>query len=156
MQITMNDPVYSTHCRVLYGDTDAAGVVYNANYLRYFEIGRTEMMRAWVCSYRDIEKLGIVLPVTECFSRFKAPAYYDDLLTIETSIAMLRRVSCRFNYRIIRQEEGSERPKLLVKGYTIHASINREGKLAPLPAQIMARIVALSPDRENNNDSCGN
>ena len=140
MQSIMKQPVHSTQVRVLYGDTDAAGVVYNANYLRYFEIGRTEMMREWVCTYREIEQMGIVLPVTECFSRFKAPAHYDDLLTIETSIDTLRKVSCRFNYRILRTDADSEKPRLLVKGYTVHASINRQGKLIQLPDEILAKL----------------
>ena len=66
MTIDKTSHIHRTTCRVLYGDTDAGGVVYNANYLRYFEIGRTELMREWVCSYREIEQQGIVLPVTEC------------------------------------------------------------------------------------------
>lgn len=136
----MPHPTHITTCRVLYGDTDAAGVVYNANYLRYFEVGRSELMRDWVLSYREIEELGFVLPVTECFSRFKAPAFYDDLLTIETSVDYLRKVSCRFNYRITRPDPDSERFKLLVKGYTIHASVNREGKLIPLPQEIWSKL----------------
>ncbi len=139
----MQEPIFRTQCRVLYGDTDAAGVVYNANYFRYFEIGRTEMMREWVCTYREIEKLGFILPVAECFSRFKAPALYDDLLTIETSINKLSRVSCRFNYRIVRHEPEKEKPKLLVKGYTLHAFVNREGKLSALPEEIMAKMQSL-------------
>jgi len=140
----MLNPVHITTCRVLYGDTDAAGVVYNANYLRYFEIGRTELMREWVCSYREIEKLGIVLPVTECFSRFKAPAYYDDILNIETSVDSLRKVSCRFNYRITRHDPELNRSKLLAKGYTIHASISHEGKLVKLPEEILAKLHKLA------------
>ena len=136
----MSNPVHITQLRVLYGDTDAAGVVYNANYLRYFERGRTELMREWVCSYREIEKLGIVLPVTECFSRFKAPAHYDDILTVETCVDSLRKVSCRFNYRITRDDPELNKAKLLVKGYTIHASINREGKLVKLPEAILQKL----------------
>lgn len=142
MQIKLQEPIFTTTTRVIYGDTDAAGVVYNANFLRYFEIGRTEFMREWVCSYREIEALGYVLPVTECFTRFKAPARYDDLLTIETSIDSLRRVSCRFNYRITRQDQENERPKLLAKGYTVHASINRDGKLVELPEPILSKLQA--------------
>ena len=102
-----NSPVYRLTHRVIYGDTDAGGVVYNANFLRYFEKGRTEMMRDWVCSYREIEALGLVLPVTECFARYKSPAFYDDLLDIETSIAELRKFSCRFNYRIYQKRRSS-------------------------------------------------
>ncbi|TKB27192.1 acyl-CoA thioesterase [Desulfopila sp. IMCC35006] len=138
--------MFQTTVRVLYGDTDAGGVVYNANYLRYFEIGRTELMRAWVCSYSDIEKLGFVLPVIECWSRFKAPAVYDDLLTIETTIAELSRLKCKFNYRIIKQEQGLERPKLLVKGYTVHAAVTRAGKLTRLPEDIFQKISQYSCD----------
>ncbi len=139
----MQDNIFRTTTRVLYGDTDAGGVVYNANYLRYFEIGRTELMRAWVSSYRDIEALGLVLPVTECWSRYKAPAFYDDLLNIETSIAEISNIKCRFNYRILREEPQLERPKLLVKGYTIHAAVTRDGKLARLPEDILRRMLPL-------------
>ena len=74
----MTEKSFRTKIRVLYGDTDAGGVVYNANYLRYFEFGRTEMMRERVCSYREIEELGFILPVTECWARYKAPAFYDE------------------------------------------------------------------------------
>ncbi|KAB2890591.1 MAG: acyl-CoA thioesterase [Desulfobulbaceae bacterium] len=135
--------IHRSTCRVLYGDTDAAGVVYNANYLRYFEIGRTELMREWVCSYRDIERMGIVLPVTECYTRFKAPALYDDLLVIETTVAELKKLTCRFNYRICRHDPLAERPQLLAKGYTIHAAVTRGGKLTPLPVDIALKLESL-------------
>ena len=136
----LTEPIHRVTCRVLYGDTDAGGVVYNANYLRYFEIGRTEFMREWVCSYREIETLGLILPVTECYTRFKAPAFYDDLLTIETSLTELKKVSCRFCYKISRKEADTARPKLLVKGYTVHASVNRAGRLTSLPDDIIEKL----------------
>ena len=142
----MQEHIFRTTVRVLYGDTDAGGVVYNANFLRYFEIGRTELMRAWVCSYSDIEKLGFVLPVTECWARYKAPAFYDDMLTIETTIAEVSKLKCKFSYRIVRQEEGLERPKLLVKGYTVHAAVTKEGKLTRLPEEIIQKIAQFSCD----------
>ncbi len=142
----MPEHIFRTTVRVLYGDTDAGGVVYNANFLRYFEIGRTELMRQWVCSYSHIEKLGFVLPVTECWARYKAPGFYDDLLTIETTIAEVSKLKCKFNYRIVRQEEGLERPKLLVKGYTVHAAVTREGKLTRLPEEIIQKITQFSCD----------
>jgi acyl-CoA thioester hydrolase len=147
---TMQEHIFRTTTRVLYGDTDAGGVVYNANYLRYFEIGRTELMRAWVCSYRHIESLGLVLPVTECWSRYKAPAFYDDLLTIETTVAEVSSLKCRFNYRILRGEDPLERPKLLVKGYTVHAAVTRDGKLSRLPAEIIDKIALLTRDMEKD------
>jgi acyl-CoA thioester hydrolase len=137
---SLTEPIHRSTCRVIYGDTDAGRVVYNANYLRYFEIGRTEFMRELVCSYREIEDLGLVLPVTECYLRFKAPALYDDLLDIETSLTELTSVSCRFCYRITRVEPGQARPRLLAKGFTVHAAVNREGRLAKLPDTIMKRL----------------
>jgi acyl-CoA thioester hydrolase len=142
----MPEHIFTTTVRVLYGDTDAGGVVYNANFLRYFEIGRTELMRAWVCSYSDIEKLGFVLPVTECWSRYKAPAFYDDLLIIETTIAEISNLKCTFSYRIVRKDQGSDRPRLLVKGYTVHAAVTRDGKLTRLPEEIIRKIAQFSCD----------
>jgi len=139
MNLSMPEPVHTTSCRVLYGDTDAAGVVYYANYLRYFEKGRTEYMRDLAVTYREIESQGLVLPVIECYSRYKAPAAYDDLLVIETALAELKNVSCRFNYRIYRNDSPESRT-LLAKGYTVHASVNHEGRLTRLPAQLLEKL----------------
>lgn len=145
--------IFKTECRVLYGDTDAGGVVYNANYLRYFEQGRTELMRERVCSYREIEQMGLILPVTETFARYKAPAFYDDLLTIETCVWELNRYTCRFNYRITRQDRDRPRPTLLVKGYTIHAAVTREGKLTRLPEDILEKLRSLAARTKTASDS---
>jgi len=140
----MDKHIFKTTVRVLYGDTDAGGVVYNANYLRYFEIGRTELMREQVCSYNEIEKLGFLLPVTECWIRYKAPSFYDDLVIVETTVAEVSRIKCKFAYRIVREEKDIKRPKLLVKGYTVHAAITREGKLTQLPDKILEKIHRLT------------
>ncbi|MEN8199344.1 MAG: thioesterase family protein [Thermodesulfobacteriota bacterium] len=132
--------------RVIYGDTDAAAVVYNANYLRFFEIGRTEMMRELVCSYREIEELGLLLPVTECYVRYKAPARYDDLLTIETKLMELKKVSCKFSFKILREDPETGREQLLAKGNTTHACVNRKGKLTPIPANLASPMQKLLSD----------
>jgi acyl-CoA thioester hydrolase len=142
LAVSLMEPVFTVPYRVIYGDTDAAGVVYNANYLRYFEIGRTEMMRAWVLPYSAIEEMGCILPVTESYLRFKAPAAYDDLLTISTSLVEITKVSCRFHYAITRDEVDG-RSLLLVKGFTCHACVNRQGKLTPFPVVVMEKITAL-------------
>jgi acyl-CoA thioester hydrolase len=139
MNLSMPEPVHQTTYRVLYGDTDAAGVVYYANYLRFFERGRTEYMREMVLTYRDIENQGLTLPVIESYSRYKAPAAYDDLLVIETSLVELKNVSCRFNYRIYRNDNDNSRT-LLAKGYTVHASVNRNGKLTRFPANLIEKL----------------
>jgi acyl-CoA thioester hydrolase len=95
------------------------------------------------------------MPVTECFARYKAPAFYDDLLTIETEVSKLRKYTCQFNYRIIRQDDNRQKPTLLVKGYTIHAAVTREGKLTTVPEEIMVKLRSLTtpdntPLREQN------
>ncbi len=138
---SLQEPVFKVSYRVIYGDTDAAGVVYNANYLRYFEIGRTEMMRAWAMPYSKIEEMGCVLPVTESYLRFKASAIYDDLVTIAVSLVDVTKVSCRFHYAVFREEDGKE--KLLVKGFTVHACTNHQGKLTPFPEPVRRAIDAL-------------
>jgi len=152
LAVSLVEPVFTVQYRVIYGDTDAAGVVYNANYLRYFEIGRTEMMRAWALPYSAIEAMGCILPVTESYLRFKAPAAYDDLITISTSLVEVSKVTCRFHYAITR-EEVTGRSVLLVKGFTSHACVNRQGKLTPFPVAALEKITALlgkGTEREMN------
>ena len=121
------------HYRVLYGDTDAGGVVYYANYLRFFELGRTEFMRERIRSYRTIEEQGLILPVVECACRYRRSARYDDLLRIETAIAGIDRVSCRFLYRIVRQADDC----LLAFGGTLHAPVDRKGRLRRFPGDLL-------------------
>ena len=149
MNTSMREPINRATCRVLYGDTDAAGVVYYANYLRYFEMGRTEFMRDLAVTYRQIEEQGLILPVIECYSRYKASAAYDDLLLIDTSLVELKKVSCRFNYRIYRQDDGDS-TTLLVKGYTVHASVDKNGKLTKFPEEIVSALQKIfTVDKDN-------
>jgi acyl-CoA thioester hydrolase len=90
--------------RVIYGDTDQMGVVYYANYLRFFEAGRNEFIRAKGLRYRDFEEaFGLRLPVAEASVSYKLPARYDDLLDVEVSLAEVRRASARFEYRLVRE-----------------------------------------------------
>ncbi len=140
LKIKLTDPVYHSSCRVLYGDTDAGGVVYNATYLRFFELGRSDFMRAYVCSYREIEERGFILPVVESYLRYKAPARYDDLLTIKTSMQRLSSFSWRFHHHIMTAAD----TRLLVKGFTVHASVDKGGKLARLPSDLVALIDQVS------------
>ena len=143
-RIEMNNSIYRHTCRVLYGDTDSGGVVYYGNYLRFFEAGRTEFMRSHKLPYKKLEDDGFILPVVECYSRYKASARYDELLIIETSLIDVKPMACRFNYRILRRED----EKLLVKGYTLHAVVDRAGKLTKLPMDIVARLKKISRETE--------
>jgi acyl-CoA thioester hydrolase len=140
MNLSMPEPIHRTTYRVLYGDTDAGGMVYYGNYLRFFELGRTEYIRDLAqISYREIEERGLILPVIECYSRYKAPAVYDDLLIIETSLNQLKSVSCRFCYRILRQEDNGAK-KLLAKGFTVNAAVDRDGRLTRLPTDLIEKL----------------
>lgn len=118
--------------RVIYGDTDQMGVVYYANYLRYFEFARGEFFRALGGTYRDLEREGRLLPVVEASLSYRAPARYDDLLVIRTELAELRRASFAFEYRIFREGE----PQLLCSGRTVHACTDREGRPTRLPERL--------------------
>lgn len=139
ISLTLLEPIFETEIRVLYGDTDAGGVVYNATYLRYFEQGRGDLMRANDLSYKILEERGFVLPVVESYLRYKAPARYDDLLVVKTSLADVTPYSCRFHCHVLRQDDN----RLLVKGFTHHASINKKGTLAPLPVDYVEKLKTL-------------
>ena len=119
--------------RVIYGDTDQAGVVYYANYLRWFEMGRTELLRDHGLTYRQLEEEGCILPVAELSCRYHASARYDDLLLIETEITANDRVSLTFTTRIRRQGED----KVLVEGTCRMVAVNKEGKLSRLPDKLL-------------------
>ena len=134
----LTDPVFRMDYRVIYGDTDAGGLIYNANYLRFMEMGRTELMRSHNLPYSTMEQEGLILPVTECYLRYKASGRYDDLISIATSLAELTRHTVRFHYRISRQLDGKE--QLLVKGFTKHACTDRQGRLMPFPETVLAQI----------------
>jgi acyl-CoA thioester hydrolase len=126
-----------TQIRVIYGDTDQMGVVYYANYLRFFEAGRNEYLRARGARYRDVEaEHELRLPVVDAQVTYKQPARYDDLLTIATTLAKTGRASVRFEYRIHRGDD------LLATGHTVHACIDFQGKVRPLPPEVVACLTS--------------
>jgi acyl-CoA thioester hydrolase len=121
--------------RVIYGDTDQMGVVYYANYLRFFEASRNEFLRAKGARYRDVEEQHrIRLPVIEAHVRYKQPARYDDLLVVEAEITEMGRASARFEYRVVRGED------LIATGHTVHACIDFDGRVQKLPEALVARL----------------
>lgn len=124
--------------RVIYGDTDQMGVVYYANYFRFFEMGRAAMFRHLGLSYREIEGRGFVLPVSEAFCKYLAPARYDDLLRIETSLDTAIRGGMKFDYAIRRDSDGI----LLVTGHTKHACMTTEGRVVRPPGFLKALITS--------------
>jgi acyl-CoA thioester hydrolase len=122
--------------RVTYADTDAMGIVYYANYLKWFEIGRSELMREIGIVYSELEVSGYYLPVIEVSCHFLLPARYDEIVVIETEITGIRRASVRFDYVI--RDEGRER--ILAEGFTLHPFTSKEGKIVRAPKHIAEKI----------------
>ena len=123
--------------RVIYGDTDQMGMVYYANYLRYFEIARNEYLRAAGATYRAFEEThGLMLPVVEALVTYRRPARYDDELVISAAVHARGAASVRFEYEIHRAGDGEK----LVLGHTIHACINRDGRVTRLPDELRAAV----------------
>ena len=122
-----------TRIRVIYADTDAMGIVYHTNYIRWFEIGRNELMRQLGIAYTEMEQLGFNLPLTKVSCHYLLPARYDDIVIIETKIEYIKRASMKFNSYLWDEK----REKLLVEGYTVHACVNTAGKIRRIPPQIL-------------------
>lgn len=133
---------HRTTYRVIYGDTDKMGYAYNANYLRWFEIGRSELFRAHGFPYKAIEQGGIFLPLSEVHCKFTAPVQYDDLLVIETRIDTAIKGGMKFDYTIYTDEHDT----VGARGYTIHACVDHNGKVVRPPAFLRKAIA----------DICGN
>jgi acyl-CoA thioester hydrolase len=121
---------------VYYGDTDQMGVVYYANYLRWFEMARNEYLRAIGFPYARLEEEGVVLPVVDVGARYLKPARYDDQLTLEAWITWKSKVRVRFAYRIWKTD--SDTP--ITEGYTVHASVDRAGTPRRLPASLLEAL----------------
>jgi acyl-CoA thioester hydrolase len=120
--------------RVIFGDTDQMGVVYYANYLRFFESARAHYWRQLGKSYQDLVDWGVALPVIEAHCEYKRSAQYEDLLIVDVEVSELRMASLRFSYRITRGEA------VLAEGYTRHAVIGTDGKPKRLPEPLRAAI----------------
>ena len=121
-------PMVMNH-RVSYGETDAMGVVYYAEYLHIFERARSEFIRGKGLSYADVEKRGIFLPVREVSCRYRSSARYDDLVRVETRISEWGRATVTFAYTLLLAEE----KRVLATGWTQHAFVSPEGKPLPVP-----------------------
>ena len=106
--------------RVFYSDTDHGQVVYYSNYLKWFEIGRTELLRNLGFEYAQFEEKGVMAPVVEVHCNYKYPARYNDVVMIKTSIGNIGDSSIRFNYEILRKDD----KKILAEGYTVNVFVD--------------------------------
>ena len=125
--------------RVIYADIDPMGVVYYSNYLSWFERGRTEFFREMELPYTEVEKHGIILPVSEVYCKYHKPARYDDLVEIETAVSSFTRVTIVFDYELYRKSDRT----LLVSGYTKHAFLDLQGKIVKIPPFIHEKVKSL-------------
>lgn len=141
--VPLAKPVVSS-CRVIYGDTDMMGVAYYANYLRWFEMGRSELIRAKGMTYGQFEQRGLILPVAEVVAKYLKSAHYDDLIEVHTRVAEIGRVRISFEYEVWRAEQPAtdtepakgER-ELLATGVTVHACLARaDGKPSRIPEDV--------------------
>ncbi|WP_150267186.1 acyl-CoA thioesterase [Paenibacillus tepidiphilus] len=139
---------YGTNFRVRYQETDRMGVVYHANYLSWFETGRTEMFRSLGLTYRSMEEMGVLLPVTAADLQYKAPARYDDLVAVYARLTVCSALRVVYEYEVRRIGSGDEGAgsaqalsrlagpldhaelpgELLVSGTTSHVWVNEEWK----------------------------
>lgn len=110
---------HTTHVRVRYAETDQMGYVYYGNYAAYYEVARVESLRSLGLSYRELEDQGVMMPVLENKSKYLAPAKYDELLTIKTSIRQKPKVRIHFNYEIYNESD-----KLIHTGETVLVFVN--------------------------------
>ncbi len=133
-----------TSYRVIYGDTDQMGVVYHANYLRFFERGRVEFLNEAGFDYAALEREGTFFAVTDAHVRFKQPARFNDLVTIEVTLAETTRVRALFTYRILR--DGPQGEVLLADGETTLACIDRTGRPTRIPPAVRAALGDPPPD----------
>ncbi len=117
-----------TQIRVRYAETDRMGLLHHANYLVYFEQARTDFLRAQGGNYKDIEDRGFFLVVSKVEVKYKSPAYYDDVLTIRTTVTRTSPVRLEHKYEVFRADG-----TLVAEGATTLACVDRAGKIQPMP-----------------------
>ena len=114
---------HDTQIRVLYRDTDKMGVVYHANYIVFYEAARNEMFRSIGLPYTLLEQMNIAMPIVEVESKYKAPAYYDDLLTVRATVKELPEVRAVVEYEVF-----NEAGTVINTGKTVLGYVNMERK----------------------------
>lgn len=136
---------HETRIRVRYAETDKMGMVYHANYLVWFEIGRTEYCRSRGFAYSEMEEGGVFLAVAESYCRYKLSAAYDDELIIRTHVAECRKRSLRFGYEIIRVID----KVVLAEGETTLVAIDSDNRVRSIPEQYREMLLAPPADVSN-------
>jgi acyl-CoA thioester hydrolase len=126
-------PTSSTTLRVRYAETDQMGVVYYANYFVWFEVARTDLLRALGWTYREMEDEGVMLPVIEAQCEYRRPARYDEEIEIRTEGRMCSPVRMEFAYQVVLKASS----EIAASGRTVHAALGRDGRPCRLPQRIV-------------------
>lgn len=129
---------HETEVRVRYAETDQMGIAHHSNYLIWFEAGRSDLCRARGFSYKEMEEHdNALLIVAESYVRYKSPAFYEDVLTVRTSISQMRSRSIRFNYELHRPSDGA----LIAEGETLHLVTDKDQKVRTIPEIYRRRLL---------------
>lgn len=129
-------PEWTSQVRVRYVETDQMGVVHHASYLAWMEVARTEYLRSRGLPYRELEEMGIRMPVLEVAAKYMAPAKYDEEILLKAELAAATGVRFRFDYEIRRMQDGA----LLCEGHTEHAATDLSGRPRRVPREVLDRI----------------
>jgi acyl-CoA thioester hydrolase len=136
IEYRIEKPWVITTARIPYGHVDQMGHIYYGNYLLYFEMARTEMMRAGGLTYREFEEMGYMVPVLEAHANYHGRVLYDDEIDIYCKGSIVGRTKMKFEYEIKRVGED----KVLTSGWTMHAVINEKGRPVRVPVEILDMI----------------
>lgn len=127
---------HQTQIRVRYAETDQMGYVYYGNYATYYEVGRVEMLRSLGLSYKELEEIGVMMPVLENKSKYIAPAKYDELLTVKTTIKKKPGIRILFHYEIYNESD-----KLIHIGETLLVFVNMKSGRPCEPPEVMSNLL---------------
>lgn len=125
--------------KVRFAETDMMGVVHHANYFRWFEVGRVEYLRQAGINLLDLMAIGIVFPITDVSCQYKSSAYFDDIISIETSLTELSRAKMVYSYRVVRETDG----KLLAEGKTQNVFTDKQGRIIRLEPQVLEKLESM-------------
>lgn len=125
-------PASTTTLRVRYAETDQMGVVYYANYFVWFEVARADLLRTLGWTYREMEAMGVRLPVIEARCAYRRPARYDDEVDVHTEGRVTSMVRMEFTYQVLVKGQ----PEAVAEGRTVHAALGRDGRPCRLPDRI--------------------
>jgi acyl-CoA thioester hydrolase len=133
---------HETEIRVRYAETDKMGIVHHANYLIWFEAGRSDVCRARGFSYKEMEEDHSLIVVAETYVRYKSPAFYEDQLIIRTKVAEVRSRTIRFVYEVYRPSDDT----LIAEGETLHLSTGTDKKVKLIPERYKVKLLLEEPE----------